>query len=72
MEGSTFRAAASAARSIFRSVEKAVTQAGEKCASEQVRKWEFIFGVVLRALSRFPEAYEAVTNAVIEAEGRSP
>ena len=75
MEGSTFRSVAAAARSVLRIKKDKRAVDGPKCAESGARgvssgadRWEVLFGVVLKALSRFPEAYAVVTCAGKEME----
>ena len=65
MEGSTFRKTPAAARSVFRI--KKTEERGEAGATTPTR-WEAVFGRVLKVLSRYPEAYGAVTTALKELE----
>ena len=65
MEGSTFRNARAAVRSVFR-IKPANAPAGEPY------KWQTLLGIVLRALSRFPDAYRAVTQALAAIEASPP
>ena len=65
MEGSTFRNARAAVRSVFR-IKPATTPASDPY------RWQTLLGIVLRALSRFPDAYRAVTEALAALEASPP
>ena len=68
MEGSTFRSVAAAARSVLRVKSDKPAESGARSVASGPERWEVLFGVVLRALARFPEAYAAVMYAVKEME----
>ena len=65
MEGSTFRKTPAAARSVFR-IKK--TEVRSESGATAPTRWEAVFGRVLKVLSRYPEAYGAVTIALKEME----
>ena len=70
-EGSTFRKTAAAARSVFRirpEESTRETRVGPGKDAPRVERWETLFALVLRVLSKFPEAYAAVTAAMKETE----
>lgn len=66
MTGSTFRAAAAPARTIFRIAERDETAAVRPEEIERART------IVFETLKHFPEAYHAVARALAEAEERGP
>ena len=68
MEGSTFCNIAAAARSVLRIKKDKPAGEGARGPASGPERWEVLFGVVLKALARFPEAYAAVTCAVKEME----
>ena len=68
MEGSTFCNVAAAARSVLRVKKDKPAGEGARGPASGAGVWEVAFGVVLKALSRFPEAYAAVTCALDEME----
>lgn len=69
MEGSTFLPAAVPARSEFRELNGGREVDRLQCISPKREGDNVLRGVVLRVLSRFPEAYAAVREALIQATG---
>ena len=65
MEGSTFRNARAAVRSVFR-IKPATAPAEDRY------EWPRLLGIVLKALARFPDAYRAVTQALAAIEASPP